>query len=83
MKAIPAIYHHGAFHPLAPIELPEKTNVEVLLPNDSGEAADFDALRRTAGVWANLPGIDDAMEAVEESRREATFRNASLTDDAT
>jgi len=75
MKAIPAIYQNGAFHPLAPIELPEQTNVEVLLPADAGEATEIDALRRTAGAWAKLPNVDDTVSFIEDLRRDATFRD--------
>ena len=72
MKAIPAVYQNGVFHPLAPIELPEQTGVEVLLPADANELA---ALRRTAGVWANLPGVDGALAAMDEIRRDVAFRD--------
>jgi len=75
MKAIPAIYQNGAFHPLAPIELPEQTNVEVLLPASSDEAEEFQALLRTAGAWAGLPDVEMATAAMEEYRRDAQFRD--------
>ena len=32
-------------------------------------------IRRSAGAWANIPGIDDAMEQVREQRAEAEYRD--------
>jgi predicted DNA-binding antitoxin AbrB/MazE fold protein len=35
MSNIPAIYENGVFRPLSPVNLPENTSVEVLLPTSS------------------------------------------------
>lgn len=33
MNAIPAIYENGVFRPMTPIDLPENTRVDVMLPS--------------------------------------------------
>jgi len=34
-----------------------------------------DGIRRSAGAWENVPGIEQAFEQVERDRRGATFRD--------
>lgn len=75
MKAISAVYQNGAFHPLSPVELPEQTNVFVMLPQVANESKDVQAILNTAGAWADIPGIDDILEQLEDMRRSATYRD--------
>ena len=34
-----------------------------------------DGIRRSAGAWVNVPGIQEALDEVERDRRNATFRD--------
>jgi predicted DNA-binding antitoxin AbrB/MazE fold protein len=70
MTGIPAIYKDGAFYPLQPVELPEQTNVVVMLQQPT-ESREVQAILNTAGVWANVPGIDDILQEMEDMRRSA------------
>lgn len=58
--AVKAIYEHGVFRPVEPVQLKEATEVEVLLPTSAAETSDdptgwvamreFIALARDAGA---------------------------------
>ncbi len=79
MIGIPAIYRDGVFHPLQPVQLPEQSNVVVMLPQANTETEnstkDEQAFLRTAGAWANVEGVDDVLQQLEEMRQSATFRD--------
>jgi predicted DNA-binding antitoxin AbrB/MazE fold protein len=77
MTGIPAIYKDGAFYPLQAVELPEQTNVVVVLPqaSDSDNDQQLQGILRTAGVWADIPGIDDILQEMEDMRQSATYRD--------
>lgn len=60
--AIKAVYENGVFKPQEPVQLAEKTEVEVLIPALT-EAADDDptgwkAARRFIGLWKDAPADD-------------------------
>ena len=74
MKAIPAVYQDGVFHPLSPVELPEQTSVEVLLPTEAKEVPGLEGLSKSAGAWADLPGVDDALKRMDDLRLSAEDR---------
>ena len=44
-----AIYENGVFRPTEPVNLPEKAEVEVLLPSTATEDPSLDAIYRTMG----------------------------------
>jgi predicted DNA-binding antitoxin AbrB/MazE fold protein len=75
VNSIPAVFRDGAFYPLQPVELPEQTNVVVMLPQQPTESREMQAIHNTAGVWANVPGIDDILQELEDMRRSATYRD--------
>lgn len=75
MNSIPAVFRDGAFYPLQPIELPEQTNVVVMLPQIVDKDRQIQGILRTAGVWADIPGIDDVLQELEDMRRSATYRD--------
>lgn len=75
MTSIPAVFRDGAFYPLQPVELPEQTNVVVMLPQNPGKDRQIQGILRTAGVWADIPGIDDVLQELEDMRRSATYRD--------
>lgn len=78
MIGIPAIYRDGAFHPMLPVELPEQSNVFVLLPQEnvaSSDPKDASGILRSAGAWADIPGVDDVLEQLEAMRRSAVYRD--------
>lgn len=78
MIGIPAVYRDGAFHPLLPVELPEQSTVFVLLSQvnvQSTDPKDVSGMLRSAGAWADIPGVDDVLEQLEEMRRSAVYRD--------
>lgn len=75
MESIPAVFRDGAFYPLQPIMLPEQTNVVVMLPQNPENEGQIQGILKTAGVWAELPGVDDVLQQLEEMRQSATFRD--------
>lgn len=79
MIGIPAIYRDGVFYPLQPVQLPEQSNVFVMLPQADKETEDptkdVQAFLRTAGAWADIEGVDDVLQQLEEMRQSATFRD--------
>jgi hypothetical protein len=74
MKAINAIYENGAFHPVIPVDLPERTTVEVLVPEDTKPAVGGEGIVRTAGVWAGLPGTAALDAEADAIRHSASYR---------
>ena len=75
MNGIPAIYKDGAFYPLQPVELPEQTSVVVMLPQNPDKDKQIQGILRTAGVWADIPGVDDVLQELEDMRRSASYRD--------
>ncbi len=75
VNGIPAIYRDGAFYPLQPVELPEQTNVVVVLPQRSAQDKQIQGILRTAGVWADIPGVDNVLQELEDMRQSATYRD--------
>jgi predicted DNA-binding antitoxin AbrB/MazE fold protein len=75
VNGIPAIYRDGAFYPLQAVELPEQTNVVVVLPQASDKDKQIQGILRTAGVWAEIPGVDDVLQELEDMRQSATYRD--------
>ncbi|MGL4512402.1 MAG: antitoxin family protein [Lacipirellulaceae bacterium] len=74
MKAINAIYENGAFHPVMPVDLPERTTVEVLVPDGVKPSAAGEGIARTAGAWAGLPGAAALDAEVDAIRQSASYR---------
>jgi predicted DNA-binding antitoxin AbrB/MazE fold protein len=68
VKTISAIYENGAFHPTVPITLPERTAVEVVLPDATAERLWGDGLRRCAGSLADVPDLDDDLREIIRQR---------------
>ncbi len=52
MNAIPAIYENGVFRPIFPVDLPEKTRVEVLLLSASS-SQEFDRAKGMIALGAD------------------------------
>jgi AF2212-like protein len=57
---VKAVYENGVFRPKEPVDLPEKTEVEVVLPSAAGPAEDDDptgwkTARRFIGLWKDAP----------------------------
>lgn len=68
MNTIPAIYEDGVFRPTVPIELPENTGVQVLLPSLPHADSSGDGIRRSAGAWATFPEMDQIMDQIGRDR---------------
>jgi hypothetical protein len=65
--AVKAIYEHGVFKPKEPVQLEEKTEVEVLIPTRAPEDDDDPTGWKTAqafiGMWKDGPeGVSIAEE---------------------
>ena len=75
MNGIPAIYRDGAFYPLQPVELPEQTNVVVVVPQRSYKDKQIQGILRTAGVGAYSPAVDNVPQELEDMRQAATYRD--------
>jgi predicted DNA-binding antitoxin AbrB/MazE fold protein len=75
VDSVPAVFRDGAFYPLQPVEIPEQTNVVVMLPQNPEKERQVESILKTAGVWADLPGVDDVLQQMEDIRQAATFRD--------
>jgi predicted DNA-binding antitoxin AbrB/MazE fold protein len=76
MTTIHAIYENGVFRPTAPIDLPENTSVEILLPATSGS----DRLQQVRDAIAVGAAELDAGQIVDAESvfAEMTARRARL-----
>ncbi len=66
MNTIHAIYENGVFRPTVPVNLPELTSVEVLLPAAAGRGApELEPLQRAREMIAQGAEDLDADDAVD------------------
>ena len=70
MKTIHAVYENGIFRPTDPVDLPENTAVEVVVPRDSARPPWGEGIRRSAGGWADYPEVDEVMAQIERDRKQ-------------
>ena len=66
MATIRAHIKNGRIEPLEPVELPEGTEVEVVIPDRRKDFARFDA---SFGGWRDIPDFDAFEAARQESRK--------------
>lgn len=69
MNTIPAIYENGVFRPTVPVDLPDRTSVEVVLPVGMPPRLWGEGLRRCAGALADVPGLDDDLRQIVDERQ--------------
>jgi predicted DNA-binding antitoxin AbrB/MazE fold protein len=65
MMTIRAIYENGVFRPTEPVNLPERAEVEVLLPSRPSDDEKLDAIYRIIGE-SYEPGETDVAERHNE-----------------
>ena len=76
MSTIPAIYENGVFRPLAPVDLPERTNVEIVVPASTG-ASPLDRVRDMIAQGATELDRGDVIDS-EDAFAELAARRAQL-----
>ncbi|MEQ8848154.1 antitoxin family protein [Botrimarina sp.] len=81
MDRVPAIYEDGVFKPLAPVSLPERTEVEIPLPaRDAGALPESDE-DRIARQEAALRAMFDEIDALPQRRNHDGWSVANNADD--
>jgi len=69
-KTLEAIYYGNVLKLAEPLDLPPNTKVnitvEVPLELDARRKAFLEVARKTQGIWANRPDIDEAYRKLEE-----------------
>lgn len=67
--AVKAVYVGGVFKPTEPVELRERTEVEVLIPESRPKASEesgWSAYERLAGIWKGEPEGSSVAEDHDE-----------------
>ena len=69
MNTIQAIYENGVFRPTVPVNLPDRTSVEVVLPAGVPARIWGEGLRRCAGALADMPRLDGDLHEIIDQRQ--------------
>ena len=77
-QEIEAIYEHGVFRPLQPVELADSQTVKIVISTSPAEdGRDWELLARAKAEVAGIPNIP----SIEEVRQMLSHIPASLSDD--